>query len=273
MEPSARFGKRRFNKRAATTITARFYAAQLGRFCGRDPLGYQAGVNPVEYVWDSPTNRRDSSGLQPGGYLPPNLGLDPPTDRPCVGPGLGNYHRWIRGNWWPWSERYHEEWGQLSRGCIGVVTLYLGIDIPWEDPTTRCFMFPGNPQSAFDCAKEYAGSLKCPCGKDPMIWAMNYHAGANPGCVLRPPVRTTNPGDVYIIGMPVQPDPNFPDSTPYDFSVYLPVLGCCVGADQGVVTNPDPNAGHIVYWPSLQCFSTWYPNFDTTVVCATCPKK
>jgi hypothetical protein len=28
-----------------------------------------------------------------------------------------------------------------------------------------------------------------------------------------------------------------------------------------------------MYWSNLQCFSTWYPNFDTTVVCATCPKK
>jgi len=40
--------------------------AQLGRFLSRDPIGYIAAkcVNLYEYVWDSPQNRNDFSGLQ-----------------------------------------------------------------------------------------------------------------------------------------------------------------------------------------------------------------
>ncbi len=56
----------------------RFYASQLGRFGSRDPVGYQTGVNLVEYAWDSPTNRNDSSGLQPV-QGPPVFYEFPPT--------------------------------------------------------------------------------------------------------------------------------------------------------------------------------------------------
>ncbi len=50
----------------------RVYCAALGRFCGRDPLGYTDCINLVEYVWDSPVGRIDPLGLQvvplhPGG--------------------------------------------------------------------------------------------------------------------------------------------------------------------------------------------------------------
>jgi hypothetical protein len=36
----------------------------LGRFVGRDPIGYESGVNTVEYVWDNATNRTDPTGEQ-----------------------------------------------------------------------------------------------------------------------------------------------------------------------------------------------------------------
>jgi len=44
------------------------YHAQLGRFGSRDPIGYAAGVNVLEYVWDAPTNRIDPSGTQAFGW-------------------------------------------------------------------------------------------------------------------------------------------------------------------------------------------------------------
>src|SRR3990170_3189306 len=56
-------------------VRARFYAPQLGRFVGR--IRYRAGVNFVEYVWDSPTNRTDPSGedeKKPG----PPINVGPP---------------------------------------------------------------------------------------------------------------------------------------------------------------------------------------------------
>jgi RHS repeat-associated protein len=41
----------------------RIYAAELGSFLTRDPIGYWAGTNLGEYAGDSPTNRIDPSGL------------------------------------------------------------------------------------------------------------------------------------------------------------------------------------------------------------------
>jgi len=50
---------------------ARYYDVDLGRFIGRDPIGYKGGINLYEYVGDSPTNRTDPSGLQYFPYTPP----------------------------------------------------------------------------------------------------------------------------------------------------------------------------------------------------------
>jgi RHS repeat-associated protein len=44
---------------------ARMYDASLGRFCGRDPIGYKAGDLCVyRFVFSQPTNRLDPSGLE-----------------------------------------------------------------------------------------------------------------------------------------------------------------------------------------------------------------
>jgi RHS repeat-associated protein len=58
----------------------RSYAAELGRFGSRDPVGFAAGVNLYEYVWDSPTNRTDPTGEQ---FVPgtPNSPYQPPGGR------------------------------------------------------------------------------------------------------------------------------------------------------------------------------------------------
>ncbi len=40
------------------------FHSQLGRFCSRDPAGYEDCVSFYEYVWDSPTNGMDPMGLK-----------------------------------------------------------------------------------------------------------------------------------------------------------------------------------------------------------------
>ena len=88
MRPSLLQHPREFQTQVAgvpTTPTGyhqwhRSYAAELGRFVGRDPVGFAAGVNLYEYVWDSPTNRTDPTGEQ---FVPgtPNSPYQPPGGR------------------------------------------------------------------------------------------------------------------------------------------------------------------------------------------------
>jgi RHS repeat-associated protein len=65
----------------------RMYHAQLGSFGSRDPVGYRAGVNLVEYVWDNPTTRTDPSGEQ---FVPgtPNSPWNPGPIKSTPGPIL-----------------------------------------------------------------------------------------------------------------------------------------------------------------------------------------
>jgi len=44
---------------------ARYYNPQFQRFVSEDPIGLRVGSNLYAYVYDAPTNRRDSSGLCP----------------------------------------------------------------------------------------------------------------------------------------------------------------------------------------------------------------
>ncbi len=61
---------------------ARYYSADLGAFVGRDPIGYQGGINLYEYVSNAPLTHTDPSGLQQGsatGNFQDLLGLDERT--------------------------------------------------------------------------------------------------------------------------------------------------------------------------------------------------
>ncbi len=49
---------------------ARYYHSELGRFVGRDPIGYEGGVNLYEYVAGAPTAGLDPSGQQCERILP-----------------------------------------------------------------------------------------------------------------------------------------------------------------------------------------------------------
>ena len=57
-------GRRRDRESGLSYYRARLLHAHLGRFCSRDLVGYEAGANLAEYVWDSPTSRVDSFGMQ-----------------------------------------------------------------------------------------------------------------------------------------------------------------------------------------------------------------
>jgi RHS repeat-associated protein len=63
----------------------RYYAAHLGRWLTRDPLGYLGSwLNLYQYVDSGPTNKTDPIGESP---IP---GIWPPPFRPKTPPGLGN---------------------------------------------------------------------------------------------------------------------------------------------------------------------------------------
>jgi RHS repeat-associated protein len=40
----------------------RYYSPELGRFIGRDPIGYRGGMNAYEYVGDNPSGYTDPEG-------------------------------------------------------------------------------------------------------------------------------------------------------------------------------------------------------------------
>jgi RHS repeat-associated protein len=99
---------------------ARCLHAQLGRFCNRDPIGYRAGVNSMEYVSDGPT-----SGTEPTGLLPPDGNnwqslIDKPKQtlpvrRPPTPSGAWRVCcRNVRGNWF---ERWARHCDLRTRPC------------------------------------------------------------------------------------------------------------------------------------------------------------
>ena len=105
----------------------RFHSAELGRFVGRDPIGYEAGaLNLHTYVKNVPTNAVDPLGL-----LPPDDGLNPPG---TLFPGSG---------WWddapPSSPPPNVVWpasGGASASKKNKETL-LGFNICCFTPPTR----------------------------------------------------------------------------------------------------------------------------------------
>jgi RHS repeat-associated protein len=77
---------------------ARYVDSNTGRFLSEDPTRFDAGVNFYAYVWDSPVNGNDPSGLDGGdanGHaFPPysNMPPDPLTYKP----GIPRANGWLR---------------------------------------------------------------------------------------------------------------------------------------------------------------------------------
>ena len=244
----------------------------VGEVLQRDPIGYEGGVNLFEYVWDSPTNHTDPSGLQglPPGVpwpIPSPQGLPSPM---LTGPKLKTWCRWRMGCWNPWSEECQTTWGRLRKGCIGVVEAYLRVDRPWSDPSTKCFFVEGDASAAFEFAFKYARGLDCPHNRRPMIWAVNFFGASNGNSWGNCDAAT---GECELNGMPIIPQPGSPGGTiAFDYAIFDPpglsYRDCWLGASTGAITGD----GSIICWKDIDSFATAYSNFDTTVVCATCPK-
>ncbi len=90
-------GGGRYNADAETQnyyVRNRYYAAHLGRWLTRDPIGYQGGINLYEYVQSSPVGNVDGEGLlSPNRGLPltshnPGGPLEPPKGRETSCTGL-----------------------------------------------------------------------------------------------------------------------------------------------------------------------------------------
>ncbi len=69
-------------------VRNRYYAAHLGRWLTRDPIGYSGGINLYAYVASSPVGNVDAAGLGGGN---PNLYPPPPPLSPQVQALLQQY--------------------------------------------------------------------------------------------------------------------------------------------------------------------------------------
>ena len=77
-------------------VRNRYYAAHLGRWLTRDPIGYQGGINLYECVQSSPVGKADASGLGGGN---PNLYPPPPPLSPQTQALLQQYSGRNAGNY------------------------------------------------------------------------------------------------------------------------------------------------------------------------------
>lgn len=68
----------------------RFYAASLGRWMTRDPIGEEGGVNLYGFVRNNPVNNFDPFGLYINQY---------PPSPPCFDPATWKPGQWDNGKW------------------------------------------------------------------------------------------------------------------------------------------------------------------------------
>lgn len=214
----------------------------------RDPIGYGAGFNIFEYVWDSPTNWIDAIGTQP--MLPPGKrpgeGIDLP-EFPKEGLAPGDWFKW----WW--GIVHHDGWGTeeqfkdcLGRGCIGASATFCGYsDIgDFTRSLTECY---ADEQLAHKKAeeKDCGEGESCYGTKrranvigvqfDDFVWVPQRRTGG------RYPIRPKKPGDPINIGGTFWPivdwgwNPNTRSPMPgfFDFQFYLPGQKCWIGGNQG----------------------------------------
>ena len=168
----------------------------------------------------------------------------------------------------PGSKEFLECKRLIGKGCIGVVQYELGLFDPLHDPYTKCFMFKGEPHEALKRAQEYAATLKCPSGKDARIWAVNFAWCPNVHCVA-----SQNPvtGEISLICMPTSGY----GKCAFDCAISQKNTCQCrwTGATGGACNDEELPGESIIYWHCFCCFvSTWGWEFDTTMVCVSCPK-
>jgi RHS repeat-associated protein len=141
----------------------RYYAAEMGRFVNRDPIGYRGGIDLYRYVHDNPLIYTDPSGMD---------ATDPLAPTQSHGKGA----EWER--YWEWWKKQHPnltdeqlEWAkeQLTRGCVGVTVIHLG----HQPQLNNCYSSKWRAEKNQKCMED--GGECCP-GSHPRIFSVHYYS-------------------------------------------------------------------------------------------------
>ncbi|MBL8820681.1 MAG: hypothetical protein JNL58_31955 [Planctomyces sp.] len=240
-------------------VRNRFLLPMIGTWNRRDPLGYVDGLT-------SP-----SEGLYSATSLRPLILTDPFGlfgDKP-----KRKEHRIYWGEWCQCNDvvglidlgagaSAHLE--ILNQGCVGVAMLNVGKSDLF-DASTDCFEYVKGGSALIDAQNE-ARRKKCPGGAKPKLFAKHFYSG-NHDFLKR---RCKKCSWVEYGGSQAQGIGEFP----FDYSVYNPISKKWEGANHKYIDNPVPPQSQmeIIEWPDLDTFCGFYSeDFDTCVVCVTCP--
>jgi len=241
-------------------------------------LGYRAGVNLVEYVWDAPINRIDANGLQapatiyptiPVGFSRDRIRCDLRTTGECdltysqawcylqgVCPGICCCDSNCR-------ERIRQV---LRQGCVGITSCLMGRQIRNNIETDFRFCF-----NSLDRAKEFRDHLNrtCYCANHrnmnggparAVIFAFRWHENEQYCPPIETP-RSTCPNCGCIVWNDTVP---LRDCSSFDFGYYDQELNCFFHA-----STCERDGGHIL----CSTPDAFRRRTRSTVYCVTCESR
>ena len=107
--------------------------------------------------------------------------------------------------------------------------------------------------------------------KNPVVIDWPPENSGDKGCTIDPKT-----GEVSGIGgKPTVSRPELPNGQRFcNFDFAYCAGSHWIGADAGLITEANAHGvpSHVVYWENIGVFHTYYADFDTTLVCATCQK-
>ena len=233
-------------------VRNRFLLPLIGTWNRRDPLGYVDGMSLyASYVVVSGT---DPFGL------------------------FGDKSKTVR------HDIYFGEWCQCNdvggiidlgqveeahrvvfrQGCVGVTKLNVGKSDLF-DASTDCFEYKKGGSALIDVQNE-ARRKKCPGGAKPKLFAKHFYSGSHKFLER----RCKKCSWVDYRGSQVQG----PGEYPFDYCAYNPICEKWEGANHAYTEDPKPpkTQMEVIEWNDLDSFCSAYgADFDTCVVCVTCP--